>query len=70
MSGRIISTSLGEGAEISRNWSTPHCLTFMISSELSWSLCGGLVAKSCLTLSTPRTVAHQTPLSMGFSRQE
>ena len=30
----------------------------------------GLVAKSCPTLSTPWTVAHQTPLSMGFSRQE
>ena len=31
---------------------------------------GGLVAKSCPTLATPWTVAHQTPLSMGFSRQE
>ena len=32
---------------------------------------GGLVAKSCLTLATLWTVAHQAPLSMGFfSRQE
>ena len=31
---------------------------------------GGLVAKSCLTLATPWTVARQVPLSMGFSRQE
>ena len=31
---------------------------------------GGLVAKSCTTLATPWTVAHQAPLSMGFSRQE
>ena len=31
---------------------------------------GGLVAKSYLTLVTPRTVAHHTPLSMGFSSQE
>ena len=31
---------------------------------------GGLVAKSCLTLATPWTVAHQAPLSVGFSRQE
>ena len=31
---------------------------------------GGLVAKSCLTLTTQGTVAHQAPLSMGFSRQE
>ena len=28
-----------------------------------------LVTKSCLTLLTPCTVAHQAPLSMGFSRQ-
>ena len=31
---------------------------------------GGLVAKSCLTLVTPWTVARQAPLSMRFSRQE
>ena len=31
---------------------------------------GDLVAKSCLTLATPWTVARQAPLSMGFSRQE
>ena len=30
----------------------------------------GLVTKSCLTLVTPWTVACQTLLSMGFSRQE
>ena len=29
-----------------------------------------LVTKSCLTLATPWTVAHQAPLFMGFSRQE
>ena len=33
-------------------------------------LLGGLVTESCLTLVTPWTVAHQVPLSMGFSRQE
>ena len=31
---------------------------------------GSLVAKSCPTHVTPWTVAHQAPLSMGFSRQE
>ena len=31
---------------------------------------GGLVVKSCPTLATPWTVAHQAPLSMGFPRQE
>ena len=31
---------------------------------------GGLVAKLCLTLVTPRTVAHQAPLSIGFPSQE
>ena len=30
---------------------------------------GGLVSQSCLTLTTPWTVACQAPLSMGFSRQ-
>ena len=30
----------------------------------------GLVAKSCLTLVTPWTVAQQVLLSMGFPRQE
>ena len=39
--------------------------------NLSWTGGGGgLVAKSCPTLVTPWTVAHQAPLSMGFSRQE
>ena len=28
------------------------------------------VAQSCPTFATPWTVAHQAPLSMGFSRQE
>ena len=31
---------------------------------------GGLVAKLCLTLPTPWTVACQTPVPMGFPRQE
>ena len=31
---------------------------------------GGLVAKSRPTLATPSAVAHQAPLSMGFSRRE
>ena len=31
---------------------------------------GGLVAQSCLTLATPRSVVHQAPLSMEFPRQE
>ena len=31
---------------------------------------GGLVTKSCPSLVTPWSVAHQTPLSMGFPKQE
>ena len=31
---------------------------------------GGLAAKSCPTLATLWTAAHQAPLSMGFPRQE
>ena len=36
----------------------------------SESVGAGLVAKWCLTLATPWTVACQAPLSMGFPRQE
>ena len=45
----------------------PHCvinLHFLTTGEF-----GGLVVKLCPTLVTPRTVACQAPLSMGFSRQ-
>ena len=38
--------------------------------EVSRSSGGGVVAKSCATLATTWTIAHQAPLSMGFSRQE
>ena len=39
--------------------------------NLSWTGGGSdLVTKSCLTLATLWIVAHQAPLSMGFSRQE
>ena len=31
---------------------------------------GGSVAELCPTLAAPWTIAHQAPLSMGFSRQE
>ena len=31
---------------------------------------GGLVAKSCLILATPWTVAHQAPLPLEFPRKE
>ena len=41
------------------------CIIF----EVAWNG-GGLVTKSGSTLSTPRTIACQTPLSMGFSSQE
>ena len=46
--------------------------SFGVPSFYGASLCGGggLVAKSCLTLVIPCIVTCQTPLSMGFSRQE
>ena len=31
---------------------------------------GSIATKSCQTLATPRNVAYQDPLSVGFSRQE
>ena len=42
------------------------------SGSRCWGMreCEMLVARSCLTPATPRTVARQAPLSMGFSRQE
>ena len=43
------------------------------ATEMNWTelmVVGGSVAKSCLTLATPWTVACQVPLSLGFSRQE
>ena len=52
---------------------SPHkILTNMSVAKIQplYSVCVCLVAKSCLTLATPRTVAHKAPLSMGFSRQE
>ena len=39
-------------------------------SSLDQTLLSVLVAQSCPTLCDPRTVAHQGPLSMEFSRQE
>ena len=45
---------------MAKGWKLSKCLLFG----------GGLAAKSCLTLATPWTIAHQAPLSMGFPRQE
>ena len=40
-------------------------------AEIKWvSGCGGFVAKSCLTLATPSTIACHASLPMGFSMQE
>ena len=41
----------------------------MLSIPSSLVVCG-LVAKSCLTIVTPWTVAYQASPSMGFSRQD
>ena len=41
-----------------------------LSADSSRKKGGGLVTKLCLTLVTPWTVAHQSALSIGFSRQE
>ena len=38
--------------------------------EITLKHCCGLVTRSCLTVKIPWTVAHQAPLSMGFSRQK
>ena len=48
------------------------CLTTLNKYPTFASLCHCccLVAKTCLTLASPWTVAHQASLSMGFPRQE
>ena len=48
-----------------------RCFTVWATSKLTFMYDGGgSVAKSCPTLVTPWTVAHHTPLSMGFPSQE
>ena len=47
------------------------CAGVCFTQEAFSCCCGCLVAKWCPVLfATPWTVAHQVPLSMGFSRQE
>ena len=48
----------------------PNKTKLEVSGILTSSVSLSLVAKSCLTLATSWTTAHQTPLSMGSSRQE
>ena len=63
-------------AEGSYTWALPSWFSGMwrLSTALRDTCVGfgggGLVAKSCLTLMTPWTVACQAPLSVGFSSQE
>ena len=48
----------------------PAICFFLISFICFVKIFGGLVTKTCPTLETPWTVAHQAPLSMRFSRRE
>ena len=51
-------------------WIISIQLLFYKKQNLAAYSGGGLVAKSCPTLSVPWIVACQAPLSMGFPRQE
>ena len=75
--------SFSRGSCQPRYWTLVFCSSCMASSFFTTEppgkpiisymvvvVGGNLVAKSCLTLVTPWTVACQDPLSMGFSRQE
>ena len=44
--------------------------TILTGKVIAHCLSRSLVAKSCLTLVTPWTIACQAPLSLGFSRQD
>ena len=57
--------SFSRGSCQPRYWTLVFCSSCMASRLVG----GNLVAKSCLTLVTPWTIACQDPLSMGFSRQ-
>ena len=56
----------GKRKRETNNNSNCHLLTTFYALDSG----GGLVAKSCLSLVTPWTVAHRVPLSTGFPRQE
>ena len=53
-----------------REQNVPILSSLLHSQVLQNVKCVLLVAQSCLTFVTPRTVARQAPLSVGFSRQE
>ena len=54
-----------------RGQDKPFCPTPLVSEWVSVCacVCARARGQSCLTLAAPWTVAHQVPLSMGFSRQ-
>ena len=63
------------------NWTELKIYNINLHRVISWndniirhfkycSGCGGLVAKLCPTFVTPWTLAHQSPLSVWFPRQE
>ena len=78
----VLDTGLRQEKEMHLNIKSSKIITFciwydLICRKLEWVhknlllvVVDGLVLKSCLTLAAPWTVAHQAPLSMGFSRQE
>ena len=53
-----------------REQNVPILSSLLHSQALQNVKCVLLVAQSCLTFVTPRTVACQAPLSVGFSRRE
>ena len=61
--------SLRKNEEIRKLWHCSKVTRYLSPLDLG-SCCVCLVTQVCPTLATPRTVAHQALLSMGFSRQE
>ena len=51
-------------------WQKRKKMAEMVNLLLCMVVVGGLVAQSCPSLEIPWTIAHQSPLSMGFSRWE
>ena len=69
--GLLLWSELGATIVVFLVWATKDCGIFVaILYAHPWLLLLLFVAKLSLTFATPWTLAHQAPLSMGFSRQE
>ena len=65
-----VAVSYSRASSRPRDWTCVSCVGREILYHWAHSESESEVAQLCLTLCDPWTVAHQAPLSVGFSRQE